>query len=133
MGSIEAFDARCTQCFLPEERDRLLGTIEASIGNLDDFSNIVRQILLKASTGTGSTQPSGRLAPSKATTGTGSTQSSGSLALSKSSKVAQNFGEGTHGEQPDNDDEPCSPDGGKQLPLELSGVMLSLERLAHWS
>lgn len=39
------FDAEDATCFLPEDRDRLLGVVEAGFGGLEDFSTAVRAIL----------------------------------------------------------------------------------------
>jgi hypothetical protein len=42
----ETFDARFANCFRPEERERLLGVVEAGFGSVNDFNVCVRSMLL---------------------------------------------------------------------------------------
>jgi len=44
---LRAFDASQAQCFKPEDRDRLLGIIEAGYGDFDEFNAIVRGVFEK--------------------------------------------------------------------------------------
>ena len=47
--SLETFDARKAQCFLPKDRQHLLAVIEAGFGDLVPFNSIVRSALASAS------------------------------------------------------------------------------------
>ena len=45
--SFATFEARNAKCFKSEDRERLLGVIEAGFGMLDDFDLLVRHLLSK--------------------------------------------------------------------------------------
>ena len=46
-ASLAKFDASKAQCYLTQDRERLLGVIEAGFGDLQPFSRVVRAILTK--------------------------------------------------------------------------------------
>ena len=53
LDKFAAFDAREAQCYLPEDKQMILGVIETGIGSIDAFNQLVRSTFAKRGTAGG--------------------------------------------------------------------------------
>ena len=64
LRALARFDAGKAECFLPNDRERLLGVIEAGYGDLGAFNVEVRRLLMSGAAGAGlarsATAPAGK-------------------------------------------------------------------------
>ena len=51
LDKFAAFDAREAQCYLPEDKQMILGVIETGIGSIDAFNELVRSTFANRDTG----------------------------------------------------------------------------------